>query len=431
MELKKIKEIFSFEKGSLQSLKCTAGDYNFITASSGWKTHNSFDYECEALIVAVAASGSLGRVHYVNGKFISSDLCFVLKPKDSINLPVNLEFYYSIIKSLKEDLVKSTATGTAKKSINKTNFGNYRIPYYSIKEQNRLKPIFEKVADNLEKINYELSNQKQLISKLKQAILQEAIQGKLTQEWRKQNPNTEPASELLERIEAEKKRLIKDNKIRKEKPLAPITEEEIPFKIPENWTWVKLLGLCSKTGSGSTPKGGKSAYIESGIKFIRSQNVYDNGLRTKDIAYISNEVHKKMKGTKVESEDLLLNITGGSIGRCCIVPSNFDTGNINQHVAIIRSIDKNLSYFLHKIICSSYFQKTIIEVQTGAGREGLPKNKMDEILIPLPPETERKIIVEKIDNLMHSYDSLELEIIQNEQHANMLMQAVLKEAFQN
>ena len=189
MELKKIKEIFSFEKGSLQSLKCTAGDYNFITASSGWKTHNSFDYECEALIVAVAASGSLGRVHYVNGKFISSDLCFVLKPKDSINLPVNLEFYYSIIKSLKEDLVKSTATGTAKKSINKTNFGNYRIPYYSIKEQNRLKPIFEKVADNLEKINYELSNQKQLISKLKQAILQEAIQGKLTQEWRKQNPN--------------------------------------------------------------------------------------------------------------------------------------------------------------------------------------------------------------------------------------------------
>ena len=77
MELKKIKDIFSFEKGSLQSTKSVEGQYDFITASSNWKTHNSFDYDCEALIVAVAASGSLGRVHYANGKFISSDLCFI------------------------------------------------------------------------------------------------------------------------------------------------------------------------------------------------------------------------------------------------------------------------------------------------------------------------------------------------------------------
>ena len=83
MELKKIKEIFSFEKGSLQSTKCISGEFNFITASSEWKSHNAYDYECEALVIAVAASGSLGRVHYVNGKFISSDLCFVFKLKDS------------------------------------------------------------------------------------------------------------------------------------------------------------------------------------------------------------------------------------------------------------------------------------------------------------------------------------------------------------
>ena len=79
-----------------------------------------------------------------------SVICVLFKPKDSINLPVNLEFYYSIIKSLKEDLVKSTTTGTAKKSINKTNLGIIEF-YYSIKEQNRLKPVFEKVADNLKK----------------------------------------------------------------------------------------------------------------------------------------------------------------------------------------------------------------------------------------------------------------------------------------
>ena len=165
-------------------------------------------------------------------------MCIVLKPKDSINLPVNLEFYYSIIKSLKEDLVKSTTTGTAKKSINKTNFGNYRIPYYSIKEQNRLKPVFEKVADNLEKINYELSSQKQLISKLKQVILQEAIQGKLTQEWRKQNANVEPANKLLERIKEEKEQLIKDKKIKKKKRYHQLQKTKF-LKIGLGVDWVR------------------------------------------------------------------------------------------------------------------------------------------------------------------------------------------------
>ena len=83
-EWKKVKigDIFSIEKGSLQSSKCTPGKYDFITAATDWKTHNSYDHECEAIVYAVAASGSLGRAHYVNGKFIASDLCFILTEKD-------------------------------------------------------------------------------------------------------------------------------------------------------------------------------------------------------------------------------------------------------------------------------------------------------------------------------------------------------------
>lgn len=321
--------------------------------------------------------------------------------------------------------------GSAQKSIHERDLLKLEVDIPSIKIQKEIAKRIISKEDNFSYLKTEIQTQKQLLSQLKQAILQEAINGKLTQEWREQNPNTEPASKLLERIKAEKQQLIKDKKIRKEKPLPTITKEEIPFELPKNWVWVRLLDLCSKTGSGSTPRGGKSAYIKSGIKFIRSQNVYDDGLRIKDIAYISDEVHEKMKGTKVESKDLLLNITGGSIGRCCIVPSTFDTGNINQHVSIIRSIDSSFSCFLHKVICSNYFQKTIIDVQTGAGREGLPKNKMDEILIPFPTEIETQIIVEKVETLMQKCNELELEITQSEQHANMLMQAVLKEAFEN
>ncbi len=93
----RIDEIFSFEKGLLQSTKCVPGDFDFITASSEWKTHNEYTHDCEALIFAAAASGSLGRTHYVNGKFVSSDLCFIITPKDQENLPVDLKFYHILL----------------------------------------------------------------------------------------------------------------------------------------------------------------------------------------------------------------------------------------------------------------------------------------------------------------------------------------------
>lgn len=311
---------------------------------------------------------------------------------------------------------------------------NWEIPLATLEKQKEIEKNFLKIKEASINLLVEIESQKSLLSQLKQSILQEAIQGKLTEEWRAlrqaQQPPLEPASELLKRIQAEKAKLIKEKKIKKEKPLPPITDSEKPFELPEGWEWCRLGEICSKTGSGSTPSGGKSIYQNEGIKFIRSQNVYDDGLRLEDVAFISEQIHQKMNGTIVRPEDLLLNITGGSIGRCCIVPKSFDEGNINQHVAIIRPFFEFIGYFIHKVICSPYFQKQIIKAQTGAGREGLPKNKMDNILIGLPEEEEQKAIVEKVESLMEKCRTLEEEISQSEQHAQMLMQAVLKEAFE-
>ena len=94
-----IGKLFNLEKGELQSTKCTPGEFDFITAAEEWKTHNEYAHECEALIIAVAASGSLGRTHYVDGKFISSDLCFILTPKDEEKYPLNLSFYHFVFPS--------------------------------------------------------------------------------------------------------------------------------------------------------------------------------------------------------------------------------------------------------------------------------------------------------------------------------------------
>lgn len=135
-----------------------------------------------------------------------------------------------------------------------------------------------------------------------------------------------------------------------------------------------------------------------------------------------------MSGTALLPENILLTITGGSIGRCCILPTNFESGNINQHVAIIRTVVTEVGYFLHKVICSLFFQDGIIDTQTGC-REGLPKKKMANMLTPLSPFAEQKAIVAKVEKLHTLCDQLEVQITANQTHAKQLMQAVLKEAF--
>ncbi|WP_368123577.1 restriction endonuclease subunit S [Bacteroides sp. RTP21281st1_F3_RTP21281_210402] len=162
--------------------------------------------------------------------------------------------------------------------------------------------------------------------------------------------------------------------------------------MPDNWVWATIEEICSKIGSGSTPRG--SNYAVEGIPFFRSQNVYNDRLVYDDIKYISDETHQKMKGTEVLANDLLLNITGGSLGRCAVVPADFNRGNVSQHVCIMRPILIEPEYF-HALILSSYFSKSM--KITGSGREGLPKYSLEQMTFPLPPFAEQHRIVAEIE----------------------------------
>jgi type I restriction enzyme S subunit len=237
------------------------------------------------------------------------------------------------------------------------------------------------------------------IAKLRGFILDLAVRGKLVE----QNLMDEPAAELMNRVAATNSQLGKSaGPVR----LDAIGAENVPFKIPSNWVWVRLRDICSKTGSGSTPRGGKSVYQPDGVPFLRSQNVHDDGLRLDDVAYISQHTHEKMSGTAVEPGDLLLNITGGSIGRCCSVPAGIGQANVSQHVAIIRVAIGGLQGYLHQLILSPYFQSFVFSEQTGAGRGGLPKNRMDRIPVALPPLAEQQRIVSRVNELMALCDRL-------------------------
>ena len=239
--------------------------------------------------------------------------------------------------------------------------------------------------------------------KLRQKILDLAIHGKLVP----QDPNEEPASVLLERIRAEKERLIKEGKIKRSRKSAKTSDtphypQDVPFEVPKGWVWTTLEEITSKIGSGSTPKG--SNYSEEGIPFFRSQNVYNEGLVYEDIKFISDATHQLMIGTEVHSKDLLLNITGGSLGRCAIVPADFQIGNVSQHVCIIRSI-LVLSSYVHTFILSPFFKKTMNI--TGSGREGLPKYNLEKMFLPIPPLKEQERIIKEIEHWFTFIDTIE------------------------
>ena len=238
--------------------------------------------------------------------------------------------------------------------------------------------------------------------KLRQKILDLAIHGKLVP----QDPNDEPASVLLERIKAEKERLIQEGKIKRSKKSKVSSDtphyQNLPFEVPDNWVWTTVENICSKIGSGSTPKG--SNYTSDGIFFFRSQNVHNLGIVLDDIKYISEDVHKSMIGTEVRPNDLLLNITGGSLGRCAIVPNIIDRGNVSQHVCILRPISIKAEY-LHTFILSSFFARTM--KITGSGREGLPKYNLEKMFLPLPPFAEQQRIVAEIKRWFAFVDQIE------------------------
>ena len=401
MSLKKIKQLFNIEKGVLQSSKCIEGEYDFITAAADWKTHNEYTHDCEALIFA-AASGSLGRTHYVNGKFISSDLCFILTPKEPEKLPVNLRFYHIIFNLYKNEIVAATKAGTSKEAIGLRVFGEYELPYFDISIQQKVKAEFGKAEALKNDLFDEYTYQLTLLENLNQAILQEAVQGKLVP----QDPKDEPASELLKRIKAEKAALRQaQGKGKKEKPLPPIKPDEIPFEIPENWVWCRLGEIISiSSGDGLTS-----------YQMDKSGNipVYGgNGI---------NGYHSKFN---IDSKRIVIGRVGAYCGAVHITE---DKGWVTDNAFIVsysvENIDFNwLAFFLKALDLNKLSYKGNQPVISGA--------RVYPLVVPLPPLSEQKRIVAEIEKQFALTKQLKEHIIANQQATEQLLKALLHQAFE-
>ncbi|MDT8389019.1 MAG: restriction endonuclease subunit S [Lentisphaeria bacterium] len=427
----KLSEICTLTKGCIGITKAVPGQYPMVTLAEERRSHTDYQFDAAAVIIPLVSStghghASLKRIHYQEGKFaLGSILCAVI-PKNPNE--VSAQYLYHYLDLMKEVVLVPLMKGMANVSLPMKRIATVRVPVPPMSEQESLVAMMEGVVARQTDVLTEITRQKALLEKLRQAILQEAIEGKLTADWRKQHPDIEPASELLERIAAEKDRLVKDGQIRKQKPLLPIRPDEIPFLLPEGWAWCRLVDLCEKIGSGSTPRGGKSVYKRHGVPFLRSQNIQNFGIVDDDIALIGSETHQRMKGTHVLPEDVLLNITGASLGRCAVVCSGFGQANVSQHVCIVRPIAVSAD-FLHKVLLSIYGQKMIFESVTGAGREGLPKNRLETFPTPIAPLSEQRAIVERVQAKLALCDQLAAEIDKAEAHAQSLSTTILQEVF--
>lgn len=171
----------------------------------------------------------------------------------------------------------------------------------------------------------------------------------------------------------------------------------IEKNLPKGWRLIKLRDAVTKVGSGVTPKGGKDSYLTSGIPLIRSQNVLDGTLDITEVAFISEKQHKQMGSSAVQAGDVLLNITGASIGRSCIVPDNIGEANVNQHVCIIRPTSAISPKYLNLVLGSSYGKQLIDSYQAGGGRQGLNFEQIKAFPIPAPPSDEQNRISDNIN----------------------------------
>ena len=160
-----------------------------------------------------------------------------------------------------------------------------------------------------------------------------------------------------------------------------------PVSNQMGWNVVSCKEMASKIGSGATPKGGRESYGTEGISLIRSMNVYNNRFEYKDLAYITDEQAEKLDNVTIEENDVLLNITGASVARCCVVPKDLLPARVNQHVSIIRCKPEILSVFISYMFTDTNYQKLLWSIATsgGATREAITKQQIEELQLIVPP----------------------------------------------
>jgi type I restriction enzyme S subunit len=305
---------------------------------------------------------------------------------------------------------------------------NLEVFLPSIEEQ---KKIAEKLKHSEEKqklLKQEIDNQKNYIKNLGKQILQDAIEGKLTKEWREQNSDIEPASELLKKIKKEKEKLIAEKKIKKEKLLPAINESEIPFEVPKSWVWTRLgeIGIFERGKSKHRPRNDQSLFKDGSIPFIQTGDVAQSKKTGRQILNCKTYYNEfGLKQSKL-----------WDVGTLCItIAANIaETGFLSMKACFPDSIigfkplsDNAISKYVQFFIEIS--REGIEKYAPATAQKNINLEIISLLLIPTPPPAEQQAIVSKLKTLMQKLDEAEKQIEKSLKTSKLLTKAILAEAF--
>ncbi|RNI27384.1 restriction endonuclease subunit S [Rufibacter immobilis] len=277
-----------------------------------------------------------------------------------------------------------------------------------------------------------LFTQEANVKKLREAILQLAVQGKLTSAWRQQNPTVQPAAQLLQQIQAQKAQLVKEKKIKKEKPLEPIAESEVPYVLPEGWVWCRMNDISQfENGDRSSNYPSGVDIKAEGIPFFSTKNIKNKLVNFSNLDFITPAKFESLRSGKAQDNDILF-VLRGSVGKVGLFKANeqYKKGFINAQIIIIRNYLSEIVSYCMTYLTSSLFSELLIDKSSGSAQQQLSAGNLKFILFPLPPLAEQEAIVAKVDQLMQMCEALENQLKQSNQQSEALMQAVVHAALQ-
>jgi type I restriction enzyme S subunit len=417
-------DICTITKGAIGIMKAIPGPYTMIALGETDKTHNEYQFDAKAVIIPLVSStghghASMKRVKYFEGKFALGNILCAVIPKD--NNFVLAKYLHIYLHWNREELLVSQMKGMANVSLPMNRIADVIVTVPSIEKQKEIIELEKKLVERELEADKLFAFQLTHLENLNQAILQEAVQGKLV----KQDPKDEPANELLKRIKAEKAKSGK-----KEKPLPPIKPEEVPFEIPKNWVWCRLGEITNiQRGSSPRPKGdpryfSKSKTTLNWITISDISNFCENNILLQTREFLTEEGSKQSR--YVDENEFIIAVSGSTTGKCCITGIK---GFIYDGLAVAKIIDNsfNSRYLLNYMMC---LYTTINNSKTGASFPNINTDYLNNLIFPLPPLAEQLRINKEIEKQLAKTKQLKEHIIANQQATEQLLKALLHQAFE-
>lgn len=435
-------DVCRIEKGVTGIASAIPGEYPLVVTAAERKTSDSYQFDCAAVCIPLVSSKghgikALNNVHYQEGKFaLGTILCAVI-PKNPEEL--SARYLHQYLQFNKDRVLVPLMKGAANVSLAVKDIASVEIPVPSIDNQKYFADLLNKVQLKGTKIQREFEKQKDILKKLRQSVLQDAIEGKLTEDWRKKHPVIKgdinyDAEALYNHIQQEKQKLIKSKELKKGAiPQNRVSNRESISKV-STWRWTNVEDVFFVTKLAGFEYTEYIRLTQDGeIPVIRAQNVRKGYIDKSSVLFIDEKTSKQLERSALTKECLLVTFIGAGIGDVGYFNEN-KRWHLAPNVAKVEPFRKCENYLnvrcVNFFMLSSFGQKEVFKHMKATAQPSLSMESIRDVDVPLPPLAEQKEIAARVESCLKKIDKLEKQIVTRETYAKTLLQTTLHSTFQ-